>query len=133
MSDVPCFIGIDVAKAQLDIAVRPSGERWAVPKVRWPPMRLAWRADSVTAPSRWAPQRGVAVRALRALSRARVRARPASSAPWGTETAVRAPEPARRARGLAARRSVVTRSPACWGSSEGATTPQASSFFGRER
>ena len=30
MSDMPCFIGIDVAKAQLDIAVRPSGERWAV-------------------------------------------------------------------------------------------------------
>jgi transposase len=28
---VPCFMGIDVAKAQLDIAVRPSGERWAVP------------------------------------------------------------------------------------------------------
>lgn len=31
MSDVPCFVGIDVAKAQWDIAVRPSGERWAVP------------------------------------------------------------------------------------------------------
>jgi hypothetical protein len=31
MRDVPCFIGIDVAKAQLDIAVRPSGARWAVP------------------------------------------------------------------------------------------------------
>jgi transposase len=31
MRDVPCFIGIDVAKAQLDIAIRPSGERWAVP------------------------------------------------------------------------------------------------------
>ena len=31
MSDVPCFVGIDVAKAQVDIAVRPSGERWAVP------------------------------------------------------------------------------------------------------
>jgi transposase len=31
MSDVPCFVGIDVAKAQLDIAVRPSGERWAAP------------------------------------------------------------------------------------------------------
>ena len=30
MRDVPCFIGIDVAKAQLDIAIRPSGERWAV-------------------------------------------------------------------------------------------------------
>ena len=25
------FVGIDVAKAQLDIALRPSGERWAVP------------------------------------------------------------------------------------------------------
>ena len=31
MSDEPCFVGIDVAKAQLDIAVRPCGERWAVP------------------------------------------------------------------------------------------------------
>ena len=31
MSDVPCFLGIDVAKAQLDVALRPSGERWAVP------------------------------------------------------------------------------------------------------
>jgi transposase len=31
MSDVPCLIGLDVAKAQLDIALRPSGERWAVP------------------------------------------------------------------------------------------------------
>jgi transposase len=31
MRPVPCFVGIDVAKAQLDIALRPSGERWAVP------------------------------------------------------------------------------------------------------
>ena len=31
MSDIPCFVGIDVAKAQLDIALRPSGERWSVP------------------------------------------------------------------------------------------------------
>ena len=30
MSDLPCFVGIDVAKAQLDIALRPSGERWTV-------------------------------------------------------------------------------------------------------
>jgi transposase len=30
MSDVPCFGGIDVAKAQLDVALRPSGERRAV-------------------------------------------------------------------------------------------------------
>src|SRR5262245_25553295 len=31
MSDAPCVVGIDVAKAQLDIALRPSGERWTVP------------------------------------------------------------------------------------------------------
>src|SRR4029453_10195880 len=30
-SDVPCFVGSDVAKAQVDMALRPSGERWAVP------------------------------------------------------------------------------------------------------
>jgi transposase len=31
MVDVPCLGGIDVAKAQWDIALRPAGERWAVP------------------------------------------------------------------------------------------------------
>ena len=31
MSDVPCFVGIDGAKAQRDMARRPFGERWAVP------------------------------------------------------------------------------------------------------
>ena len=31
MVDVPCCVGSDGAKAQLDVAVRPSGERWAVP------------------------------------------------------------------------------------------------------
>jgi transposase len=30
MSATPRFVGIDVAKAQLDIALRPTGERWAV-------------------------------------------------------------------------------------------------------
>jgi len=30
MSQPQCFVGIDVAKAQLDIAVRPTAERWAV-------------------------------------------------------------------------------------------------------
>ena len=30
MSEQGCFIGIDVAKAHLDIAARPSGERWQV-------------------------------------------------------------------------------------------------------
>lgn len=31
MSAPPIFVGIDVAKAQLDMALRPTGERWAVP------------------------------------------------------------------------------------------------------
>jgi transposase len=31
MSEPQLFVGIDVAKAQLDIALRPTGERWAVP------------------------------------------------------------------------------------------------------
>ena len=30
MSETPIFVGIDVAKAQLDIALRPTGERWTV-------------------------------------------------------------------------------------------------------
>ena len=30
MSTPQLFVGIDVAKAQLDIALRPTGERWAV-------------------------------------------------------------------------------------------------------
>jgi transposase len=31
MSEVPYVVGLDVAQAQLDMALRPSGERWAVP------------------------------------------------------------------------------------------------------
>ena len=31
MSEQQIFVGIDIAKAQLDIALRPTGERWAVP------------------------------------------------------------------------------------------------------
>jgi transposase len=31
MSVPQLFVGIDVAKAQLDIALRPTGERWEVP------------------------------------------------------------------------------------------------------
>ena len=30
MSAMPCVVGIDVATAQLDIALRPTGERWAL-------------------------------------------------------------------------------------------------------
>ena len=42
MVDVPCFMGIEVAKAQLDIAVRPSGERWAVPNVPVQLVKTSW-------------------------------------------------------------------------------------------
>jgi transposase len=31
MSIPPCFVGIDVAKAELEVALRPSGERWTLP------------------------------------------------------------------------------------------------------
>src|SRR5712691_2503626 len=47
MSDVPCFVGIDVAKAQLDIALRPSGERWAVPNEASGVMALVDRVQAL--------------------------------------------------------------------------------------
>jgi transposase len=47
MRDVPCFVGIDVANAQLDIAVRPSGERWAVPNAPDGCMTLVERLQAV--------------------------------------------------------------------------------------
>jgi transposase len=31
METTPCFVGIDIAKARLDIAIRPSGEQWTAP------------------------------------------------------------------------------------------------------
>src|SRR5712691_9086062 len=46
-SDVPCFVGIDVAKAQLDIALRPSGERWAVPNEASGVMTLVDRVQAL--------------------------------------------------------------------------------------
>ena len=30
MRAVPCFVGMDVAQAQWEIALRPAGERWVV-------------------------------------------------------------------------------------------------------
>jgi transposase len=47
MRDVPCFIGIDVAKAPLDIAIRPSGERWAVPNDAGDIMTLVERLQAL--------------------------------------------------------------------------------------
>jgi hypothetical protein len=31
MTESAVFVGIDVSKAQLDVAVRPSGSEWSVP------------------------------------------------------------------------------------------------------
>src|SRR2546425_8343313 len=47
MRDVPCFVGIDVAKAQLDMALRPSGERWAVPNEASGVMTLVDRVQAL--------------------------------------------------------------------------------------
>ncbi len=47
MVDVPCFLGIDVAKAQLDIAIRPSGERWTVPNDASGVTTLVERAQAI--------------------------------------------------------------------------------------
>src|SRR4029450_7693047 len=50
MSDVPCFFGLDVAKAQLDIAVRPSGARWTVPNDPSAAAMLVDRLDALPPP-----------------------------------------------------------------------------------
>ena len=50
MSHEPCFVGIDVAKAQLDIALRPSGERWAVPNDTSGVATLEDRLQSLSTP-----------------------------------------------------------------------------------
>jgi hypothetical protein len=62
-------------------------------------------------------------RAGLASARARLRSRMALSAPAGTSPGGRSPARSRRARGAASRRSVLTRSPAWFGISDGAATP----------
>lgn len=47
MSVPQCFVGIDVAKAQLDVALRPTGERWAVPNAEPAIAALAVRLQAV--------------------------------------------------------------------------------------
>jgi hypothetical protein len=59
----------------------------------------------------------------------RRRSRLASSAPVGTETAVRSPARARRASGTASRRSVVTRSPGFFGPECGGHPPAGGVLF----
>jgi transposase len=40
MTETPVFVGIDVAKAELVVAVRPTGEQWTAPNdpTAWPPL-----------------------------------------------------------------------------------------------
>ena len=40
MSQTPVFVGIDIAKAELVVAVRPTGDRWTLPnsEAAWPPL-----------------------------------------------------------------------------------------------
>jgi transposase len=51
MTDTPCVVGIDVSKAQLDWASRPSSERQQVPNTEAGITRLVeqWRAAPPTA------------------------------------------------------------------------------------
>ncbi len=49
-SDVPGFVGMDVAKAPWDIALRPSGERWAVPNDVSGVTRLVDRVQALKPP-----------------------------------------------------------------------------------
>ena len=50
MSGPPCFVGIDVSKATLDLAVRPTGETWQVPNddPAWPELVARVRALAPT-------------------------------------------------------------------------------------
>ena len=59
MSDVPCFVGIDIAKAQLDIALRPSGERWAVPNDASGVAMLVDRVQTLSRPALCSKPRAV--------------------------------------------------------------------------
>ncbi len=47
MVDVPCFVGMDVANAPLAVAVRPAGERWAVPNDAGGVVRLVARLQAL--------------------------------------------------------------------------------------
>jgi transposase len=49
-SAVPCFHGLDGATAQVDMAIRPSGERWAVPNDTHGVMTLVDRLQALQPP-----------------------------------------------------------------------------------
>ena len=90
------------------------------------------RADSVPQHEGVAPELG-RFSSRRVSSRARRRSRIAASSTAGPYTGVRAPERMRRARCLASRRLVVTRSPTFVGIKAGATTQQTEPVCLRER
>jgi hypothetical protein len=47
---VPCFVGIEVAQAPWEVALRPSGERWAVPTAARGVVTLVERLQALTPP-----------------------------------------------------------------------------------
>jgi hypothetical protein len=101
---------------------------------RWAGFPAAWPVERMSCRRTKACRRHVAaVRARSASARARHSARMASSSTLGTETGVRSPERIKRARWSASRRSVLTRSPAFFGSQDGATPQPSSPFLVRER
>jgi transposase len=101
MSATPCFVGIDVAKAQRDIALRPTGERWAVAMVLeatgGSPRAVAHGAEAVRPTPRPPPEaQADELRALLARRRHLVAMRTAaqnrrSSAPPRRRTDIQAP------------------------------------------
>src|SRR5712692_3009088 len=101
--------------------------RGAGPQLARPAERMSWR-------SRKALRRAVAAfPSCSASSRARTTSRMASSSTPGTYPGVRSPDRSSRASCTASRRSVLTRSPACLGIWEGATTQHLRFFLVRYR
>jgi len=84
MVDVPCFVGSDVAKAQWDMAVRPSGERGASPNDAEGGVTLVERLQTLQAPLM-----------VREATGGRERAAPAALAPAGLPVVVVTPRQAR--------------------------------------
>jgi transposase len=82
MVDVPCFVGIEVAKAPLDVAVRPAGERWAIPHDTSGVVTLVERLRAATAAVATAGLPGVVVNQRQARDWARAPGQVAQTEAW---------------------------------------------------
>jgi hypothetical protein len=104
-----------------------SHRRWAGPQAARPVERISCRRRKALR------SHCAVLRSRMASARARHRSYMASPSLWGTETGVRVPERISRARLMASRRLVVTRSPGFVGSKEDATPQQTWPLLVRER